>query len=80
MKKPIIAIMILLCIALTACSNSVFEMAAENEKPYSIYTHTDEDGCEYLIVYDEEYDIYEGFGLGAGITPKVKQPVGCGKE
>lgn len=77
MEKVIVVVgMLLLSISLIACSDSNSLVKAENENLYQIYTHTDEDGCEYLIVYHDEWGTNRQ-GIGAGITPKVKQPATC---
>lgn len=46
--------------------------------PFDVYTHIDEDGCEYIIVYEEKgfNGSYAG-GVGLGITAKVNQPNQC---
>lgn len=78
MKRASILVGItLFCLAfIVACSGDAERAKAVEEKPYSLYVHEDADGCQYLIVYAEEW-VGNGQGVGVGITPKVNQPAKC---
>lgn len=55
--------------------------ADSSDHPFEVYSHIDEDGCEYLIVYEERGFYPENAGgLGLGITAKVNQPSKCGQN
>lgn len=52
--------------------------ANSNDHPFEVYSHVDEDGCEYLIVYEESGFYPENAGgVGLGMTAKVNQPSKC---
>ena len=82
MKKVLKFICIMSLLIIAACSSDSTETKVEAKPtvPYGLYVHTDGDGCEYLVVYSrEEYDVYNGggLGIGVGITAKVNQPDEC---